>query len=405
MDNFFTRYRNEVVLVAILFVQVIALATQVRVPDRAQAGASGGGTRLIRVWTSAITTPVQRLFVNMGSGVRGIWSNYVDLRRTREENERLQAEVNRLRLEQVRVEQDAAQGRRLQGLLDFREQYIARTTAAQVIGTSGTELSQVIYIDKGTRDGIDAGMAVITPDGIVGKVSRADKRTSQVLLITDPNSGAGVILERLRINGILKGTLRGYPEVLNVMSDERIEPGDKIITTGGDQVFPKGLPVGVVEEANVDPKRDPFLAIKVKPAVNLGKLEEVLVITELAEREPQQTAGAEPIRASDILAQRLPSAKKKTEAKTAPTAPRVSDIPAVVTPPEPGVFSGTPQTIPQNRPNPEAGSGAASTTPKKTVSPATTQPKMQPKTQPKTEQTQPPPSQQNQQPSTPPPSR
>lgn len=356
MDNFFSRYRNEVVLVAILFVQVIALATQVRVPERPQAGTtSGGGTRLIRVWTSSITTPIQRLFVNMGSGTRGIWSNYVDLRKTREENERLQAEVNRLRLEQIRIEQDAAQGRRLQSLLNFREQYISKTVAAQVVGTSGTELSQVIYIDKGTRDGIEPGMAVITPDGIVGKVSRADKRTSQVLLITDPNSGAGVILERLRINGILKGTIRGYPEVLNVMSDEKIEPGDKIITTGGDQVFPKGLPVGVVEAANVDPKRDPFLAIKVKPAVNLSKLEEVLVITELAEREPQPVAGSEPIRASDILAQRLPSAKKKTDEKAPATAPRVSDIPAVVTPPEPGVFSGTAATTAQG----------SSTTPKK----------------------------------------
>ena len=87
---------------------------------------------------------------------------------------------------------DAEQGRRLQALLGFKEQFIGKTLAAQVIGTSGTELSRVIYIDRGTHDGVEPGMAVITADGIVGKISRADRGTSQVLLITDPSSGAGV---------------------------------------------------------------------------------------------------------------------------------------------------------------------------------------------------------------------
>jgi rod shape-determining protein MreC len=399
MDNFFTRYRNEVVLVAILFVQVIALATQVRVPDRnSQAiGNQGGTTRLIRVWASGFAAPFQRLAVASGGGIRGIWTNYIDLRKTREENERLQKELNELRLQQVRMEQDASQGKRLQALLDFKEQYIGKTIAAQVIGTSGTDLSQVIYIDRGTNNGVEAGMAVITPDGIVGKVSRADKRTSQVLLITDPNSGAGVIIERLRTNGILKGTIRGYPEVLNVMADEEIKPGDKIITTGGDRVFPKGLPVGVVEKVEKDKDRDPFLAIRVKPAVNLGKLEEVLVITELAERD--QSASAEgtsgPMRAADILAQRLPSAKKKTEEKS--DAPKVSDIPAVVTPPEPGVFR-QPSAKPsqgggQSKPNTTAQTETASSTNPNSTTPKKAAPKTQTQN----------PNQQQPQPSTPPP--
>ena len=401
MDNFFTRYRNEVVLVAILFVQVIALATQVRVPDRSsqQSSTQGNGTRLIRVWASGITAPFQRMAVASGGGIRGIWTNYVDLRKTREDNERLQKEVNELRLQQARMEQDASQGKRLQALLDFKEQYIGKTLAAQVIGTSGTDLSQVIYIDRGTSNGIEPGMAVITPDGIVGKVSRADKRTSQVLLITDPNSGAGVIIERLRTNGILKGTIRGYPEVLNVMADEEIKPGDKIITTGGDRVFPKGLPVGVVEKVEKDKDRDPFLAIRVKPAVNLGKLEEVLVITQLAERD--QSASTEttsgPMRAADILAQRLPSAKKKTDEKS--DAPKVSDIPSVVTPPEPGVFqqpSAKPNQTGQQQAKPGSGASQNSTTSTSTT-PASATPK---KTSPKTQTQNPPP---QQQPSTPPP--
>jgi rod shape-determining protein MreC len=242
-----------------------------------------------------------------------MWANYIDLRGVRHENEDLKKQLTDLRLTNANMQQEAEQGRRLQSLLDFKQQYINKTVAAQVIGTSGTELSRVIYIDRGLRDGVEPGMAVITPDGIVGKIARADRSVSQVLLISDPQSGAGVLLERLHLNGILKGSNGRYPEVQNVMSDEKIQVGDRIITTGGDRVFPRGLPVGTVESFSPDRERDPFLNIKVKPSADLGKLEEVLVITELVEKSPSQTTGTTPLRASDVLAERLPSVKKKTD--------------------------------------------------------------------------------------------
>lgn len=311
MDNFFLRYRNETVLVAILFIQVIALATQVRLPEAGKANSDPRGTRLIRVWAVNAVVPFQKLFVYSGSGLRNLFSNYIDLRNVRDRNRQLQAEIDRMRLEKAQLEQDVAQGRRLQDLLQFKEQFIAKTLAAQVIGTSGTDLSRVIYIDRGTRDGVTAGMAVITPDGIVGKVSRADARTSQVLLISDPSSGAGVLLERQRLNGVLKGSASGVPEILNVMSDEKIQVGDSVITTGGDRVFPKGLKVGTVTSAVPDFEHDPFLSIKVKPAADLNRLEEVLVITQLGERVPEPAEETKPRTAAEMLAQRLPSAKKK----------------------------------------------------------------------------------------------
>jgi rod shape-determining protein MreC len=315
MENFFTRYKNETVLVVILFVQLIALATQVRVPTGTAAAASGGSTRLIRVWAAGIVSPVQRMYVHGGLGFRGLWHDYIDLRGVRKENAKLQQELEQARLEQTRVREDAEQGRRLQALLGFKEQFIGKTLAAQVIGTSGTELSRVIYIDRGTHDGIEPGMAVITADGIVGKISRADRSTSQVLLITDPSSGAGVIMERLRLNGVLKGSTSGYAEVQNIMADEEIKPGDRILTTGGDRVFPKGLPVGTVISVAPDHDRDPFLAVKVKPAVNLGHLEEVLVVTQLMERNPgtEEANSQHPVRAADMLAERLPTYKRKAE--------------------------------------------------------------------------------------------
>lgn len=307
MDNFFTRFRAEVVLAAVLFVQVIALATQVRTPSPA-----GESAPLIRVWAVALISPFQKAAVNTGGYFRGLWHEYVDLRGVRHENEALRDQLDQMRIAQTRMEQDAAQGRRLQSLLEFKEQFIAHTLAAQVIGTSGTDLARVIYVDRGQQDGVQPGMAVITPDGVVGKVLRADKGVSQILLITDPTSGAGVLLERQRLNGILRGSGGAYPEVLNVMGDEKIEVGDRVITTGGDRVFPKGLPVGTVASVALDKERDPFLAIKVKPAVNLAKLEEVLIVTQLPERLPEPVdATSGPVRAADMLAQRLPSVKKK----------------------------------------------------------------------------------------------
>lgn len=320
MESFFSRYRNEWVLLGLLFFQLVALATQVQVPESRRGtaaaslgvSASTGSTRLIRVWAVAAVSPLQKLAAFTTGGVKNLWHGYIDLRGAHRENEQLKQTIDQMRLEQVRLQQDAEQGKRLQSLLGFREQYIAATLAAQVIGTSGTDLARVIYIDRGTRDSVQPGMAVITPDGIVGKISRADRATSQVLLISDPQSGAGVLLERLRLNGILKGSSAGYPEMLNVMADEKIEAGDRVITTGGDRVYPKGLPVGTVLSVSRDNERDPFLAIRIKPAVNLGRLEEVLVVTRLAEREPEAVAGG-PARAADILAEHLPSARKKTE--------------------------------------------------------------------------------------------
>src|SRR5437868_1481548 len=135
MDSFFTRYRSEVVLAAVLFVQLIALATQVRVPAQIPAGTQmmtgraatavpqQGGTRLIRVWATAIVTPFQKLTVNGGAGFRSLWTNYIDLRHVRSENEELRRQISDMRLQQIRMQQDAEQGKRLQALLGFRESY------------------------------------------------------------------------------------------------------------------------------------------------------------------------------------------------------------------------------------------------------------------------------------------
>ncbi len=303
MDNLLSRHRNLTVLVVVLFAQVVGLAVQVKHP------AEGGTVRLIRLWTVSAITPIEKGVVHTREWVGKVWRNYFYLRNVRKENEALRAEIERMRLEQVRLAEDAGQARRLQALLGFKEQFIQQTLPAQVISTTGSEFSHGIYIDKGSRDGLKPDMPVITPEGIVGKVFRVYPTASLVLVINDLSSGVGVILENSRVQGILKGTPSGETLVHNIMADEQVRPGERVLTSGGDRIYPKGLPVGVV--ASVSPAADPvFLDVRVRPAAQLSRVEEVLVLTKVVAKAPEGTEVVRQ-RAADILAERLPSVPQK----------------------------------------------------------------------------------------------
>jgi rod shape-determining protein MreC len=301
MESVLGRYRNLIILVGVLFLQVLGLAVQVKTGSERE-------TRLIRLWTVGAITPFERGLVWVQSSSGNLWHNYFYLRGVRAENRELKQQIEQMRLEQVRLSEDAAQAHRLQTLLAFKEQFVSKTVAAQVIGTSGSDLSRIIYIDKGENAGIKPDMAVITADGIVGKVLLAGRNDARVLLISDQTSGVGAILEKSRLQGVLRGTPNGEIALERVMSDEQVKAGETVLTSGGDQIFPKGLPVGTV--TNVSNGKDLFLNIQIKPAANLGKLEEVLVLTEKQERQAVAEDNGR-VRAADILAQRLPSVPDK----------------------------------------------------------------------------------------------
>jgi rod shape-determining protein MreC len=299
MEHLISRYRNLTILAALLFGQVLGLAIQVKRPGE------NVPTRLIRVWAIDAVTPLEKGIVRFQNGARGLWGNYFYLRGVRQENRELKQKIEQLEIERVRLNEDAEQAHRLQALLGFKEQFIAKTVAAQVIGSSGSEQSRSIYIDKGSRDGIKPDMAVITAEGVVGKVLRGvQNHVASVLLIDDQTSGVGAILEKSRLQGVLRGTAAGEVVLEKVMTDESVQAGERVLTSGGDRIFPKGLLVGTV--TRVSPGQELFLNIRVKPAADLGRLEEVLVITQQEEREPALVE-TQHLRAADILAQRLPS--------------------------------------------------------------------------------------------------
>jgi rod shape-determining protein MreC len=307
MDNLMGRYRNVSILAAAIFVQILGLAVQVKRSTDNQS------SRLIRVWAVSAITPLEKTIVSVQTGIADLWHNYFYLRGVRQENRELKQQIEDLQLERVRLEQDANQAHRLQALLGFKEQFIAKTLAAQVIGSSGSEQSRTVYIDKGSREGVQPDMAVISANGVVGKVISVYKNTSQVLLINDQQSGVGAILEQSRLQGVLKGKSSGGLVIDKIMADEEVIAGDKVLTSGGDEIFPKGLIIGTVSKIEKGPE---FLQVSVKPNAALNRLEEVLVIIRKEEREPVATAAG--ARAADILAQRLPSVPDKPAAPVNP---------------------------------------------------------------------------------------
>ena len=190
---------------------------------------------------------------------------------------------------------------------------MGKTVAAQVIGTGSGDRSRLLTLNKGSKDGLQSDMAVITPDGIVGKLRDVYPDSSQLLLINDTSSGTGVLLTNVRSRGVLHGATTGRVRITSLLPDDRIKPGEPVVTSGGDRVFPRGLNVGTVESVAMDPDHQPYTTITLRTAANLDRLEEVLVITDV----PDQLAASASTegddanrRASEIVAERLPGLKE-----------------------------------------------------------------------------------------------
>jgi rod shape-determining protein MreC len=220
-------------------------------------------------------------------------------------------------------------------------------------------------------------MAVITPQGIVGKIAKAFPGTSQVLEINDVTAGAGVMLERSRLRGVLRGTVSGIPEILHIMADEKVDHGEPVVSSGGDQIYPRGLPIGTVFNTEPDPEGGPFMVVKVKPSANLDKVEEVLVITKVIDKSPEHQETVKGLRAADILAQRLPTIVPKPPEKANEEPPSTAVLYGHAAAKSPGA-AGAASTVTQKSPgttqpktagSDDGNSAAISSAPKRKVIP------------------------------------
>ena len=282
-----SRHRSLVLLAGVILLQVVLLAVQIK---RDSQG------RLLRVWTVGAVSPFQRAGAKGIGDIRGTWNHYFALQNTSRDNEQLRRENDALKLQVNQLESKAAEADRLAALLNFRQsQHNVPMLAARVIGTSADTASQTVYLDRGERDGIRRNMGVITPDGVVGKVVESYRDTAQVLLLTDRESGVGAMLSDSRIQSPVGGTGEPLLAMKYIPTDETVNVGEHVVTSGMDRIFPRDLPVGVVTEIKTG---RPFQQVRVRPAANLQRLEEVIVLLTLHPLE-QKKEPAGPAPATD----------------------------------------------------------------------------------------------------------
>jgi rod shape-determining protein MreC len=278
-----TRYRNITVLLLVIFAQLVLLAYEVK---------SDRDVPLIRVWAVTAVTPFARAIEGVRSGVVGFVSNYFSFRDMREQNRQIQAELDRLKMENQFLKTELETADRARALSVFQTRTPSRTVAARVIGTGAGSNAKLVFADRGSVAGVQKGMAVITPDGIVGKVIASFPTASQVLLVTDPSFAAGVISQKNRVHGTLKGSGYASCRVDYVQNEEKVEPGEWFYTSGDDGVFPKGLPAGQVK--SVRPGA-PFQDISLNPSGFQNGVEELLIVLEGVHQQiPEQQAAASP---------------------------------------------------------------------------------------------------------------
>ncbi len=227
-------------------------------------------------------SPFQELASNSIHFLQNIWRNYFDLVGVSQQNNSLVKALKAANEKNNSLKELELAHFRLQELLEFKPDLKRQVTAAAVVGKDPSPWLRTVIINKGTDEGVQRGMPVVTPDGIVGLVTDASTGYAKVLLITDQNSAVDALTQSTRARGIIKGEFSGKLRLDYVLRRHDITEGDTIISSGLDGVFPKGLRMGYVHEV-VKPNAGIFQEVSVTPYVDFEKLEEVLVIIDSPE--------------------------------------------------------------------------------------------------------------------------
>ncbi len=273
MPPFFERYRHLILLLAVLFAQLFFLAFQIKTPGKEN-------TRLIRVWAIAGLSPVQKTLNWTIGGLGSLLQSYVLLYGVHQENLQLQTELEKTKIRLQQLEARADEADRLAALLDLRRAYReAPLVPAEVIGAAAANVP-IVFINRGADKGLKPNMAVITPEGVVGKIITVHPATAEVLLLTHQKSGVGALVADSRVHGILKGDGTQTVQFAYVPNEEEITVGSLLLTSGQDQVFPKGLPVGkiIAAERGSRESQEYFWSVTVEPTAQLSRLEQVLIL-------------------------------------------------------------------------------------------------------------------------------
>jgi rod shape-determining protein MreC len=261
------RSRPGILLGIAVVIHVILISAQINTTK---------GVPLLQSLTFGTFAEVQRTSSAIIDGVRNGWSGYLDLRRVRDENAGLRQALQSL---EVRLQEEHALAQRtdnLRQLLELKERSGLETVAAEIIAGPASPEFRTMTIDKGSSDGLEANMAVISPAGVVGRVILSSLGAAKVQLLIDRNAAAGALIERTRVQGVVTGVGDGSLRMEYVPGLAEVKPGDLVVTSGIDGIYPKGFVIGTID--SVDRGPGSYHEIVVKPAVDVTRLEEVLVV-------------------------------------------------------------------------------------------------------------------------------
>lgn len=261
------RQRSGYLFLAVVLGQVLIVSAQVN---------SRNGVPVLETVTFGAFAQVQRAASSVLGGVRRVWTGYAGLRAVQAQNESLQRQLASVQVELQVQRALADRTRGLERLLEMRDHSNLSTAAAEIIAGGADPEFRTVTIDKGSRDGLHADMAVIAPAGIVGRVVVATGRAAKVQLLLDRNAAAGALIERSRAQGVVVGHGEDRLDLAYVSEASDVTTGDVVVTSGIDGIYPKGFVIGRVEA--VEKNGPAYTRIVVAPAVDFRSLEEVLVV-------------------------------------------------------------------------------------------------------------------------------
>ena len=253
---------------------------------------TSSGLPLMQAVAFGAVAEVQRLVMASGSVVVDAWRGYVALRGAHQDNERLRTEVQQLELRLQEERALAQQAAELRRLLELKTAAPVETTAADIIGASGTSGYRAILINKGRQDGIDADMAILSPAGVVGRVAQPGLHTSKVQLLIDRTAAIGAVIERSRAQGVVVGGGEQVLQMQYVSGLADVREGDLVVSSGIDGVYPPGFVIGSVELVDRGPVS--YREIRIRPAVDVTQVGQVLVVTSPTRAPSELTGSTEP---------------------------------------------------------------------------------------------------------------
>lgn len=271
MSEFFRRHSLNLTTVGLLIVTLQLMSMSV-----ANRSVALGGAQIV----NSVLSPVEKTYNELVQSARYLWNHYIYLMSVEEERVQLINRVKELEAHNSKLMEFEHENRRLRSLLHFSERTGMNGVVAFVIGRDPSNWVKSVTIDRGSVDGIRPGLAVVDGNAIVGQTTAVSRTSSKVLLLTDSASAIDAIVQRNRAVGTAEGGLGRTSLRLRYvlkLKEFQIEPGDRVISSGLDGVYPKGGLIGVVSSVNPS-AGGLFQEVELQPSVDVYRLESVLVL-------------------------------------------------------------------------------------------------------------------------------